>query len=104
MFIYRLKKFNPSVSGKKGSEFRLLTVALMLGNKFLDDNTYTNKTWAEVSGISVTEIHIMEVEFLSNMRYDLYVSELEWKDWKSTLGLLGSFYEKALKFVSGPSP
>jgi Cyclin len=104
MFIYRLKKFNPSVSGKKGSEFRLLTVALMLGNKFLDDNTYTNKTWAEVSGISVTEIHIMEVEFLSNMRYDLYVSELEWKDWKSTLGRLGSFYEKALKFVSGPSP
>ena len=33
MFIYRLKKFNPAVSGKKGSEFRLLTIALMLGNK-----------------------------------------------------------------------
>lgn len=102
MFIYRLKKFNPSVSGKRGSEFRLLTIALMLGNKFLDDNTYTNKTWAEVSGISVTEIHIMEVEFLSNMRYDLYVSESEWKDWKTTLGRLGAFYEKALKFVSQP--
>jgi Cyclin len=100
MFIYRLKKFNPSVSGKRGSEFRLLTIALMLGNKFLDDNTYTNKTWAEVSGISVTEIHIMEVEFLSNMRYDLYVSEEEWKDWKATLGRLGLFYEKALKYAS----
>lgn len=102
MFIYRLKKFNPSVSGKRGSEFRLLTIALMLGNKFLDDNTYTNKTWAEVSGISVTEIHIMEVEFLSNMRYDLYVSESEWKDWKATLGRLGSFYEKALRFFAQP--
>lgn len=33
MFIYRLKKFNPYVSGKRGSEFRLLTIALMLGNK-----------------------------------------------------------------------
>ena len=33
MFIYRLKKYNPSVKGKVGSEFRLLTVALMLGNK-----------------------------------------------------------------------
>lgn len=33
MFIYRLKKFNPTVSGKRGSEFRLLTIALMLGNK-----------------------------------------------------------------------
>ncbi|KAJ9602948.1 hypothetical protein H2200_012728 [Cladophialophora chaetospira] len=95
MFIYRLKRFNPSVSGKRGSEFRLLTIALMLGNKFLDDNTYTNKTWAEVSGISVTEIHIMEVEFLSNMRYDLYASAEEWSQWKAKLGRFGAFYQKA---------
>lgn len=33
MFIYRLKKLNPGVKGKLGSEYRLLTVALMLGNK-----------------------------------------------------------------------
>lgn len=33
LFIYRLKRLNPSVKGKVGSEFRLLTVALMLGNK-----------------------------------------------------------------------
>ncbi|KEF53075.1 uncharacterized protein A1O9_10983 [Exophiala aquamarina CBS 119918] len=100
MFIYRLKRFNPSVSGKRGSEFRLLTIALMLGNKFLDDNTYTNKTWAEVSGISVTEIHIMEVEFLSNMRYDLYASAKEWSQWKAKLGRFGAFYDKASKLPS----
>ena len=103
MFIYRLKKFNPSVSGKRGSEFRLLTIALMLGNKFLDDNTYTNKTWAEVSGISVMEIHIMEVEFLSNMRYDLYVSKEEWKSWNTLLGKFGQFYEQASRPVRMPS-
>ena len=33
MFIYRLKKFNSAVKGKSGSEFRLLTIALMLGSK-----------------------------------------------------------------------
>lgn len=33
LFIYRLKNLNPTVKGKAGSEFRLLTVALMLGNK-----------------------------------------------------------------------
>lgn len=100
MFIYRLKQVNPDVSGKKGSEFRLLTIALMLGNKFLDDNTYTNKTWAEVSGISVNEIHIMEVEFLSNMRYNLYASETQWQEWKNKLGRLSSFYERALRYNS----
>lgn len=33
LFIYRLKKFNPTVRGKKGSEYRLMTIALMMGNK-----------------------------------------------------------------------
>ncbi|KAK5550366.1 hypothetical protein LTR46_011629, partial [Exophiala xenobiotica] len=95
MFIYRLKKINPSISGKRGSEYRLLAIALMLGNKFLDDNTYTNKTWAEVSGISVTEVHMMEVEFLSNMRYDLCASVEEWNEWKAKLERFGAFNAKA---------
>ncbi|KAE9967552.1 hypothetical protein BLS_002810 [Venturia inaequalis] len=76
-FIWKLKSFNPTVKGRPGSEFRLLTVALMLGNKFLDDNTYTNKTWAEVSGISVKEVRIMEVEFLSNMRLGIFGSFID---------------------------
>jgi hypothetical protein len=33
LFIYRLKIINPAVKGKGGSEYRLLTIALMLGNK-----------------------------------------------------------------------
>lgn len=116
LYIYRLKKFNSGVKGKKGSEFRLMTVALMLGNKctwligsplitldadsstVLDDNTYTNKTWAEVSGIAVQEIHIMEVEFLSNIRYDLFASEAEWTRWHTELGLFGEFFNQASMF------
>ena len=43
MFIYRLKKHNPSVKGKVGSEFRLLTVALMLGNKCKRDAILTEQ-------------------------------------------------------------
>lgn len=33
LFIHRLKNANPQVNGRSGSEYRLLTVALMLGNK-----------------------------------------------------------------------
>jgi len=100
LFIHRLKKLNPQVRGKPGSEYRLLTVALMLGNKFLDDNTYTNKTWAEVSGINVNEVHIMEVEFLSNMKYCLYTSAEDWAKWQSLLGKFANFFERA----SRPQP
>ncbi|KAI1149221.1 hypothetical protein F4825DRAFT_464277 [Nemania diffusa] len=95
LFVYRLKKTNPRVHGNPGSEYRLLTVALMLGNKFLDDNTYTNKTWAEVSGISVKEIHVMEVEFLSNMRYGLLTSQEEWKEWLQKLACYHKYCERA---------
>ncbi|RAL68419.1 hypothetical protein DID88_007150 [Monilinia fructigena] len=102
LFIYRLKSNNKAVKGRSGSEYRLLTVALMLGNKFLDDNTYTNKTWAEVSGISVTEIHIMEVEFLSNMRYSLLASKDEWDEWHQKLGKFYQFCERAIKLSPPP--
>jgi hypothetical protein len=97
LFIYRLKLTNPSVKGRPGSEYRLLTVALMLGNKFLDDNTYTNKTWAEVSGISVQEVHIMEVEFLSNMRYSLFTRQKKWDEWHVILGKFGTYFDRASK-------
>lgn len=69
----------------------------MLTLLVLDDNTYTNKTWAEVSGISVQEIHIMEVEFLSNMRYTLYASENEWKAWHVKLGKFWKYFEASLR-------
>ncbi|KAI0541839.1 hypothetical protein GGR58DRAFT_510645 [Xylaria digitata] len=95
LFVYRLKKTNPRVHGNPGSEYRLLTVALMLGNKFLDDNTYTNKTWAEVSGISVKEIHVMEVEFLSNMRYGLLTSKEHWQEWLRKLACYQNYCERA---------
>ena len=33
LFIYRLRRSTPQIRGRAGSEYRLLTVALMLGNK-----------------------------------------------------------------------
>ncbi|KAI9158998.1 hypothetical protein HJFPF1_07003 [Paramyrothecium foliicola] len=102
LFIYRLKMSTPQIKGRAGSEYRLLTVALMLGNKFLDDNTYTNKTWAEVSCFAVQEIHVMEVEFLSNMRYNLLASEAEWEEWLVKLAHFHEYYDRALRLPASP--
>jgi hypothetical protein len=101
LYIYRLKKYNPSIIGKAGSERRLLTSALMLSNKcklpksvevtlqanstVLDDHVYTNKTWADVCGIYIREIYDMEVEFISNIRYDLLVTKEQWMDWRTKM-------------------
>ncbi|KAL2075680.1 hypothetical protein VTL71DRAFT_623 [Oculimacula yallundae] len=104
LFIYRLKTSNQTVKGRSGSEYRLLTVALMLGNKFLDDNTYTNKTWAEVSGIAVGEIHVMEVEFLSNMRYSLLASKEQWAEWHQKLRNIRNYCDRAAEVPVQVSP
>ncbi|KAF5664146.1 meiotically up-regulated 80 [Fusarium heterosporum] len=102
LFIYRLKMSTPQIKGRAGSEYRLLTVALMLGNKFLDDNTYTNKTWAEVSCFNVQEIHVMEVEFLSNMRYNLVATKEQWEDWLDKLACFHEYYERAVRLPESP--
>ncbi|KAM0561438.1 hypothetical protein ACHAPJ_003319 [Fusarium lateritium] len=102
LFIYRLKMSTPQIKGRAGSEYRLLTVALMLGNKFLDDNTYTNKTWAEVSCFNVQEIHVMEVEFLSNMRYNLVATKEQWEDWLDKLACFHEYYERAVRLPASP--
>ena len=68
----------------------------------LDDNTYTNKTWAEVSCFAVTEIHVMEVEFLSNMRYNLLASKGEWENWLLKLASFHEYYERASTMLVSP--
>lgn len=100
LFIYRLKERNPFIQGKPGSEYRLLTIALVLGNKFLDDNTYTNKTWAEITGIFIKEIHVMETEFLTNIRYSLFVSKSQWEDWQTILERLWIYSVGLIKIQS----
>jgi hypothetical protein len=62
--------------------FRLLTLALVLGSKFLDDNTFINRSWSEVSGIPVAELNHKEMEWLNAIDYRLHRDPLEHHGWK----------------------
>ncbi|KAI5994608.1 cyclin-domain-containing protein [Pisolithus orientalis] len=84
-YIWRLKERNRFTNGLPGSEFRIAVAALMMANKFLDDNTYTNKTWSEVSGIDLSEIHKMEREFLTAVDFSLHVSGKQYASWLNLL-------------------
>lgn len=48
-------------------------------------NTYTNKTWSEVSGISLDEINRMEREFLTGVNFNLYVDKTTYASWLNLL-------------------
>ncbi|KAJ5591217.1 hypothetical protein N7450_005189 [Penicillium hetheringtonii] len=55
-----------------GQIYRMLTVALLLGSKFLDDNTFQNKSWAEVSNIPVAELNKLELEWLFAFEWKIH--------------------------------
>ncbi|KAG6909085.1 hypothetical protein DXG01_002066 [Tephrocybe rancida] len=84
-YIYRLKDRNRFTPAQPGSEFRIAVAGLMMANKFLDDNTYTNKTWSEVSGIDLPEINRMEREFLMGVDFNLYVDKATYESWLNLL-------------------
>ncbi|CEP19318.1 hypothetical protein [Parasitella parasitica] len=81
LYIYKLRTAYPSIRASLGSEVRLFTTALILANKFLDDNTFTNKTWSEVSSVPLVELNIMEMEFLSALNYKTSVHQAQFFSW-----------------------
>lgn len=57
---------------QSGLVYRMLTTCLLLGSKFLDDNTFQNKSWAEVSSIPVVELNIMELDWLQGFNWEIH--------------------------------
>lgn len=90
-----------------GQVYRMLTVALLLGSKFLDDNTFQNKSWAEVSNIPVAELNSMELEWLFAFEWkihdriydkqDGFTSWLShWKTWRAKAAVRAQEFRTAL--------
>ncbi|KAK7337794.1 hypothetical protein VNO77_18381 [Canavalia gladiata] len=53
---------------------RLLITSLMVAAKFVDDRYYSNAYYAKVGGVSTEEMNMMEIEFLFNLEFKLFVS------------------------------
>lgn len=64
---------NGTFNHGSGQVYRLLTIGLLLGSKFLDDNTFQNRSWSEVSNIPVSELNTMEVEWLAAIRWNMHI-------------------------------
>ncbi|KAH9844212.1 uncharacterized protein C8Q71DRAFT_697335 [Rhodofomes roseus] len=63
--------------------FRLILLGCMLANKWLDDHTFSNKTWHTISNVPVQSLNKLESLALDIFRYDLSISTHEWTDWLS---------------------
>ncbi|GAA6006113.1 hypothetical protein JCM11491_002035 [Sporobolomyces phaffii] len=84
LFVSRLKQKN-AIKGSPGSEFRLAVTGLMLANKVLDDNTYTARTWSQVSSLELKKLVAGEAEFLKGLNWSLHVTEREFRSFLKLL-------------------
>jgi Cyclin len=70
----RMKKVSARGEDTKssGTVYRMLTTCLLLGSKFLDDNTFQNRSWAEVSSIPVQDLNTMELQWLEGFNWTIH--------------------------------
>ncbi|KAG0055357.1 hypothetical protein BGZ83_008877 [Gryganskiella cystojenkinii] len=87
-----LKRSNKIVNTGEGAEHRFFTGALILANKFLDDNTFTNKTWSEITGMRVKDVNHLEMQFLNGIDFRLFTSPAEYSEWLASLTQFTSQY------------
>jgi hypothetical protein len=86
--------------------FKLFTLGLMIANKHLDDNTFLNKTWNEVTGITLPELNRMERWYLEKCSYEITVPEATWAQFLERLRSRNEMRLNAIRGVhaSRPSP
>ncbi|EIW76162.1 hypothetical protein CONPUDRAFT_168749 [Coniophora puteana RWD-64-598 SS2] len=80
--------------------FRLIILGFMFANKWLDDHTFSNKTWHSITGIPVQSINKLELLALGILNHDLSVPRDEWKQWLQHLLV----YHHGLSTSSFPQP
>ncbi|KAF9263655.1 hypothetical protein L218DRAFT_864617 [Marasmius fiardii PR-910] len=80
--------------------FRLIVLGCMLANKWLDDHTFSNKTWHTISNLPVQNLNKLESLALDIFQYDLSISPKEWSQWLSHL----MSYHLSLSSPSHPQP
>ncbi|ABN67878.2 cyclin-like protein [Scheffersomyces stipitis CBS 6054] len=119
--IIALEYMNQRFSSKKSLEhsnlneheiFIYLIVALILANKFNDDNTFTNKSWCGATGLQLSLLNKYEKTWLEECKWSLNVVNFEsniltleecWKTWLEKYGKPEALHAGAVP-VSEPSP
>lgn len=61
-----------------GAPFRLVILGCMLANKWLDDHTFSNKTWHTISNLPIQDINKLEALALDVFSHDLSISRFQW--------------------------
>ncbi|GIX64554.1 cyclin2 related protein [Babesia caballi] len=82
VYIERITRMHDNFVVSILNVHRLVITAVMLAAKFSDDVYYSNKFYAQVGGVSVSEINLLEAQFLRMLNFQLYVSTIEYESYR----------------------
>ncbi|ODV96096.1 hypothetical protein PACTADRAFT_49505 [Pachysolen tannophilus NRRL Y-2460] len=77
----------PSNKSCHSNLYLQVVTTLMLSNKFLNDSSYTLKTWSDLSYVDQKILWKHELKILNKFKFKLNISTNEWKNWESFLKL-----------------
>ncbi|KAI0687218.1 hypothetical protein BC835DRAFT_409838 [Cytidiella melzeri] len=80
--------------------FRLILLGCMMANKWLDDHTFSNKTWHTISNVPIRSLNKLESLALDLVAHDLSIPTDEWCRWLTQLNV----YHTSLSSPSFPQP
>nr|BAN64614.1 cyclin, N-terminal domain containing protein [Babesia bovis] len=80
VYIERITRIHKNFVVSILNVHRLIITAVMLAAKFSDDVYFSNKFYALVGGVNVTEINLLEYQFLNMLKFQLYVNAMEYEN------------------------
>jgi hypothetical protein len=83
-FVYidrYLQKTTTSIH--KGNVHYMFCTALVISCKFLDDFIYSNKHYADICGISLTDLNRFERHFITTIEFECVISDCIFKEYEN---------------------
>ncbi|KAI9625399.1 hypothetical protein KEM48_010879 [Puccinia striiformis f. sp. tritici PST-130] len=84
--------------------YKMLLAALVVANKTLDDHSYRNSTFANVSSMTNAEVNGIEVALLKALKFDVVPSCDQWTNWLKEVIVAGERSGLLLPELGPPSP
>lgn len=93
VYLDRLHEKHHILSLKHRNCHRLISTTLLLAIKFLDDEHCPNSYYADVFGLDLDELNILELELLSLLRWNLRIESETYRTYDNSLFFLSSLIE-----------
>ena len=81
-------------------DFKILTICLMLAQKQHGDSRYSNKSWSNLSSLSLPLLNSLERRVLLGIRYSLHVRDSVYTKWVHGMQVLGKEHALVIRCVS----